>query len=212
MKDFMKNEKKNMKIFFTDILIIAWREIIKGIREKSRLDGSLVRLIIWLFLLGNGLRPSFNTVEGVDYIHYIFPGIIVMNILFAGIISGISIIRDKEFGFLKEILVAPVSRTSIALEKTLGGSLNTTVQGMIVLLLFPFIGFKIVLLQTVLSVLSMVFIGFCITSLGVFIAVRMKSFEGFGIMNNFVVLPIIFLERNNVPDRQVPTASKFSSL
>ena len=127
-----------------------------------------------------------------------------MNILFAGIISGTSIIWDKEFGFLKEILVAPVSRTSIALGKTLGGSLNATVQGMIVLLLFPFIGFKIGLLQAVLSVLSMVFIGFCITSLGILIAVRMKSFEGFGIMNNFVVMPLFFLSGAMYPIDKVP--------
>ncbi|MCX7841978.1 MAG: ABC transporter permease [Clostridia bacterium] len=188
----------------SDSLVIATREVIRGLREKSRLFGSIARPVVWLFLLGTGLRGSFGGVAGVDYIHYIFPGILVMNILFASIMAGTSIIWDREFGFLKEILVAPVSRISIAVGKTLGGSIMSTIQGLIVLVFYPFIGIRLSIAQLTLTLCCMFLISFCITALGILIAVRMRSFEGFGVMNNFVVMPMFFLSGAMYPINHVP--------
>lgn len=167
-------------------------------------NGSIISPFIWLFILGNGLRPSFSAL-GINYLHYIFPGILVMNIQFASMIAGTSIIWDREFGFLKEILVAPVSRISIALGKTLGGSIFSLIQGLIVFLMFPFIGVKINFFNIHLILFYMFFFAYAITSLGILIAVRMRSFEGFGIMNNFVVMPMFFLSGAMYPVDKAPT-------
>ena len=125
----------------TDSLAIAGREVIRGVRERSRLLGSLARPFIWLFLLGTGLRAAVGSPGGIDYTHYIFPGMMVMNVLFSSIMAGTSVIWDREFGFLKEILVAPVSRTAIALGKILGGAILSVIQGVLVMIFLPFLGF-----------------------------------------------------------------------
>jgi ABC-2 type transport system permease protein len=176
-----------------DILTIAEREVIRGFRERSRLFGSLARPFVWLFLLGSGLRASLGTGLGLGYTVFLFPGMIVMNILFASIVAGTSVIWDREFGFLKEILVAPVSRTAIALGKTLGGTALAVIQGALVFLFIPILSVPASPLRLLLAVPCMFLTAFAITSLGMLIAVRMRSFEGFGVMNNFVVMPMFFL-------------------
>jgi ABC-2 type transport system permease protein len=178
---------------FPDSLAIATREVIRGIRERSRLLGSLARPFIWLFLLGTGLRAAVGNPGGIDYAHYIFPGMMVMNVLFASIMAGTSVIWDREFGFLKEILVAPVSRTAIALGKTLGGAVLAVIQGALVMIFLPFLGFTGAAWRLAAVLPCLALVALAITSLGMLIAVRMRSFEGFGVMNNFVVMPMFFL-------------------
>ena len=94
-----------------DCLVIMWRDIIRNLRQKSPFFTALIRPLLWLFLLGTGLRSGFIGLPvGFNLQQYTFPGIIAMNILFSGVMSGASIIWDREFGFLKEVMVAPVSR------------------------------------------------------------------------------------------------------
>jgi len=190
--------------WFSDSLVIAWRDILKGLRERSRLLGAVVRAIIWLFVLGSGLRPVVQSVGG-DYLAFLFPGIIIMNVLFSGVMSGTSIIWDREFGFLKEILVAPVSRTSIILGKTLGGTLLATFHGCMVLCLFPFVGGNFSALQLLGALPGMFLTAFAVTALGMLIATRMRSFDGFGTINNFVVMPLFFLSGAMYPVDRVPS-------
>ncbi|MHB8278445.1 MAG: ABC transporter permease [Candidatus Humimicrobiaceae bacterium] len=187
-----------------DSITIAKRDIIRSFRQKSQLYGSIMRPIIWLFLLGTGLRGSFNAPEGFTYTQYIFPGMIVMNILFASIMSGTTIIWDREFGFLKEIMVAPMSRTSIVFGKTLSGSIIATIQGIIVLAFFPLVGLHLSIMQIILTVIGMFAVALSITSLGIMIASRMTSFEGFGTINNFLVMPLFFLSGAMYPIDRVP--------
>ena len=187
-----------------DSITIAKRDIIRSFRQKSQLYGSIVRPVIWLFLLGTGLRGSFNAPEGFTYTQYIFPGMIVMNILFASIMSGTTIIWDREFGFLKEIMVAPMSRTSIVFGKTLSGSIIATIQGIIVLAFFPLVGLHLSFIQIILTVIGMFAVALSITSLGIMIAARMTSFEGFGTINNFLVMPLFFLSGAMYPIDRVP--------
>ncbi|MBN1524304.1 MAG: ABC transporter permease [Spirochaetales bacterium] len=185
-----------MMRIISEIITIARREVIRGVREKSRLLGSLGRPFVWLFLLGTGLRQvAVSTLPAgvTDYQHFIFPGMIVMNILFASIMAGTSLIWDREFGFLKEILVAPVSRTSIALGKMFGGAALAVIQGALVFLFIPVLGIPVDVIRLLLVVPCLFLVASAITSLGMLIAVRMRSFEGFGIMNNFVVMPMFFL-------------------
>jgi len=188
-----------------DSISIARRDIIRSFRQKSQLFGSIVRPIIWLFLLGTGLRGSFNAPEGFTYTQYIFPGMLVMNILFASIMSGTTIIWDREFGFLKEIMVAPLSRTSIVFGKALSGSVIATIQGIIVLTFYPLVGLRLSFGQIVLTIAAMFIIAVSITALGILIASRMTSFEGFGTINNFLVMPLFFLSGAMYPIDRVPS-------
>jgi len=186
-------------------LIIAKRDIIRSFRQNSQLYSSIVRPIIWLFLLGSGLRSSFSAMPGgYNYMQYIFPGMLAMNILFAAVQSATSIIWDREFGFLKEIMVAPVYRLSIVFGKTLSGSVIALMQGIIVLILFPFLGLKLSVIQIFLALAAMFYLAIAVTSIGVLIATRMRSFEGFGTINNFIVMPLFFLSGAMYPLKNIP--------
>src|SRR3989338_10728147 len=128
---------------FNAIYVIVAREFKKFVREKSRLISAIARPLVWLFLVGAGMSRLVAPVGGVSYMQFIFPGILGMTILFSSMFSSISIIWDKEFGFMKEILVAPVSRTSIVMVKALSGTIISTIQAVIILMIFPFLGIKI---------------------------------------------------------------------
>lgn len=188
----------------SDSITIAARDIIRSFRQKSHLLTSVVRPVIWLFLLGNGLRGSFQGPEGFNYMQYIFPGMLAMNILFASIMSGTSIIWDREFGFLKEVMVAPVSRLSIVFGKTLSGSVIAAIEGTIVLILFPLVGLKLSALQILLTLAAMFLVAMAMTSIGILIAAKMTSIEGFGTINNFIIMPMFFLSGAMYPIERVP--------
>ena len=194
-----------MSTLLADSLTIVRRDVIRTLRQKSQIYGSIARPLVWLFLLGNGLRGSFTALPGrVNYVQFIFPGMLAMNVLFASIMAGTSIIWDREFGFLKEIMVAPVSRVSIVIGKTVSGSVNALLQGTIVLSFFPLLGLRLTPLQILLTILGMWLMALAICALGVLIASRMTSFEGFGTVNNFVVMPLFFLSGAMYPIHNLP--------
>jgi len=188
---------------FDAIRMIWLRDLIRHFRDRIRLLGSISRPILWLLIMGTGLRAAFN-VHGISYTHFIFPGIIVMNLIFAAMQSTISIIWDREFGFLREILVAPIPRTSIVLGKTLSGSTVAFIEGLFVLAFAPFIKIKIPLPHLFLLLPLMFFVAFVCTSLGIVIAARMTSFEGFGVISNFVIMPMFFLSGAIFPIDNLP--------
>jgi len=188
---------------FDAIRMIWLRDLIRHFRDRTRLLGSISRPILWLLIMGTGLRAAFN-VHGISYTHFIFPGIIAMNLIFAAMQSTISIIWDREFGFLREILVAPIPRTSIVLGKTLSGSTVAFIEGLFVLAFAPFIKVNIPLTQLFLLLPLMFFVAFVCTSLGIVIAARMTSFEGFGVISNFVIMPMFFLSGAMFPIDNLP--------
>ena len=188
---------------FDAIRMIWLRDLIRHFRDRTRLLGSISRPILWLLIMGTGLRAAFN-VHGISYTHFIFPGIIAMNLIFAAMQSTISIIWDREFGFLREILVAPIPRTSIVLGKTLSGSTVAFIEGLFVLAFAPFIKIKIPLPHLFLLLTLMFFVAFVCTSLGIVIAARMTSFEGFGVISNFVIMPMFFLSGAMFPIDNLP--------
>ena len=191
-------------MFDFDAIYMIWiRDLIRHFRDRSRLLGSISRPILWLLIMGTGLRGSFS-MPGVNYLHYIFPGIIAMNLLFASMMSTISIIWDREFGFLKEILVAPISRTAIVMGKTLSGSTIAFIEGMFVMIFAPFIHIHLPLLTILLLMPAVFFAAFACTSLGLAIAARMTSFEGFGVISNFVIMPMFFLSGAMFPLANLP--------
>lgn len=190
------------------IYVIVAREFKRFIREKSRLLSTIARPLIWLFLVGGGMSRFVSPGEGISYIQFIFPGIIGMTILFSSIFSSISIIWDKEFGFMKEILVAPVSRFSVVIGKALSGTLLSTLQAIIVLILFPFIGIELSLSSALLTVGVALLLSFCISSLGIVIATFYESFESFSVIMNFIVMPMFFLSGAMYPVNKLPTVLK----
>ncbi len=194
------------------IYVICMREFIKFFREKSRLLGTLARPVLWLFVVGNGMSSLIAPHAGFSYLQFIFPGMIGMTILFSSIFSSISIVWDREFGFMKEMLVAPISRLSIVIGKTISGTLISVAQAVIILLLIPFLGFGITFLQFIEIVGASVLVSFCITSLGILIAARLTSFDGFNIIMNFLVMPMLFLSGAMYPVTSMPPALRHLTL
>ncbi len=186
------------------IYIIWLRELKKFIRDRSRLISSIAQPFIWLLLIGTGFGATFGKVGDLQYIQFMFPGILVMTLLFSSMFSAISIIWDREFGFLKEMLVAPIRRTSIAIGKAIGGASRSTIQGIIILVFSPLIGINITIQKFFLIVPLMFFIAFTISGIGIIIAARMESFEGFNLIVNFVIMPMFLLSGAIFPISNLP--------
>jgi ABC-2 type transport system permease protein len=193
------------------IYVLVARELIKFFRERARLVSTLARPVIWLFLVGGGMSRLVTPGEGVSYMQFIFPGILGMTILFSSIFSSISIIWDKEFGLMKEILVAPVSRLSIVIGKALSGTIVSSIQSAIILMLFPLLGIKMGVMS-ILYVLAIAFLlSFTISSLGIIIATFYESFESFSAIMNFIVMPMFFLSGAMYPVNKLPEILKYIS-
>ncbi len=181
------------------IRMLCQRDLIRFGRERTQLYGSLARTVLWLFILGAGLRGSVRVPGNISYLEFVFPGMMAMAIIFASLQSAISIIFDREFGFLKEILVAPVSRSSVVLGKALSGAIIATVQGTVLFIFAPFVGVYPNPLTILACIGVMLLIGLGLTGMGIMIAARMTSFEGFGTINNFIVLPLYFTSAAQFP-------------
>jgi len=190
------------------VYVIVTRELKKFVREKSRLISTLARPLIWLFLVGGGMSRLVSFGSGVSYIQFIFPGILGMTILFSSIFSSISIIWDKEFGLMKEMLVAPVSRFSIVIGKALSGMVISVLQTVIILMLFPFIGMEISLLSILSIIAIAALLAFCISAMGIIVATFFESFESFGAIINFIVMPMFFLSGAMYPVEKLPEILK----
>ncbi len=179
------------------------REVKRYTREKTRLISSFFQPVIWLVIFGSGMRFSTG-VAGISYRQFIFPGIIGQTLLFTSMFMGISVIWDREFGFMKEILVAPISRTSVFIGKMLGGSTDAVAQGSIVFLFGFLVGVRFDLEAFLLSIPLMIIITFGLVSIGLVLASVMESLESFGVIQTFVNLPIFFLSGALFPLEHVP--------
>jgi ABC-2 type transport system permease protein len=179
------------------------REVKRYTREKTRLISSFFQPVIWLVIFGSGMRFSTG-VAGIEYQQFIFPGIIGQTLLFTSMFMGISVIWDREFGFMKEILVAPISRTSVFVGKMLGGSTDAVAQGSLVFLFGFLVGVRFDLEAFLLSIPLMIIITFGLVSIGLVLASVMESLESFGVIQTFVNLPIFFLSGALFPLEHVP--------
>lgn len=191
---------RNLKGIYT----IWLRDVKRFWRDKPRIVGAIAQPSLFLFILGSGLAPAFSRGGGGDYIKFLYPGIISMTVLFTSIFSGISIIWDREFGFLKEVLVAPISRTAVTLGKALGGSTVAMMQGAIMLIFAPVVGVPLGFVEAIKLIAIMFLISFCFTSMGIVVAARMRSMEGFQMVMNFFLLPMFFLSGAMFPIRGLP--------
>ncbi|WP_287266466.1 ABC transporter permease [Thermogemmatispora sp.] len=196
------------------IVIIWYREVLRFVRDWIRIITSLAQPLMFLFIFGSGLSSSLNVVGSqanlppgtptLDFRTFLFPGVLSMAVLFTSIFSAISIVWDREFGFLREMLVAPISRTSLVLGKALGGSTIAMLQGTIMLIFAPLVGVNLSVGLVVKLMLEMLLLAFSLTSLGIVIASRMKSMEGFQMIMQFFLMPMFFLSGALFPLRNLP--------
>jgi ABC-2 type transport system permease protein len=177
------------------------------IRSKSRIVGSIAMPLFFLLFLGVGLNSVVQLPGlGESYIAFLIPGMVAMSVLFTSVFSGIQIIWDKQFGFLKETLVAPVSRLEIMSGQTLGGATTAVIQGSLILVLSMFVGFPLLNPVGFLIALAfMILIGISFTAFGIAIASRMEDMTGFQLIMNFVVFPIFGLSGALFPISALPT-------
>ena len=194
------------------VYVIVAREFKKFIREKIRLISAIARPLAWLFLVGGGMSRIVPSYNGVSYMQFIFPGVLGMTILFSSIFSSISIIWDKEFGFMKEILVAPISRFSVVIGKAVSGMVLSTFQVVIILAFFPFLGLKIGVMEFAGIIFVSAILAFAISSLGIVLASFYDSYESFSVIINFIVMPMFFLSGAMYPVRLMPSALKIFTM
>lgn len=187
------------------IYILWLRQLKRYWRSKARIIGSIGQPLLFLVALGFGMGPIFERAGGGNYIDFLVPGVISQAILFMAIFSGVELIWDRQFGFLKETLVAPVSRLEIMLGKTLGGATIATLQGIIVLLLTLVVGFRLESLVMLPVAIAMMFlIAILYTAVGMTIASFLEDFHGFQLIMNFLVMPSFFLSGALFPIKNVP--------
>ncbi len=190
---------------FRGLYIIWYREVLRLRRDKARFFGAFAMPLLWLLIFGSGLRgPMGSLAPGVDFIRFLYPGIISMTVLMPAFMAGLSVVYDREFGFLKEVLVAPISRSAVAAGKVLGGATVAMLQGLIVLFLSPFLGITLSPLLVLQILPLMLLLALAMAGLGTFIGSRMKSMEGFQVVMQLIVMPTIFLSGIFFPVNSLP--------
>ena len=178
-----------------EIIYILWlRQIKRYLRSKARIIGSLGQPLLFMLAFGFGFGPIYAKAGQGNYIEFLVPGIICMSILFLSTFSGLEIIWDRQFGFLKEMLVAPVSRLQIMFGRCLGGATVAVFQGLIVLGLSYIVGFRVHNFGMALIAVGFMFmVAFLFTLFGTAIASTLKDVQGFQLIVNFLIMPIFFL-------------------
>lgn len=184
----------SLEAHLTKLYALWLREFKVFLREKSRLVASTFTPILWLFVIGSGLGAANpSTIPGVDYQLFIFPGIVAMSIIFSSVFFGSYIIWDRKFDFLKSVMVAPVSRASVFIGKTLGGMTTSLIQASILLAIGAAIGVPFTPVSLAQAVAVILLMSFGLTSLGLALGSYMYSLEGFQMIVSFVVFPLFFL-------------------
>jgi ABC-2 type transport system permease protein len=187
-------------------IYVLWiRQLTRYVRSRSRIIASLGQPVLYLLALGFGFGPIFQKAGEGNYLQFLAPGVIGMTVLFTSMFSGIELIWDRQFGFLKETLVAPVPRILIMLGRTLGGATVAVLQGVLVILVCAIAGFRPVNWAFVpVAFLFMALIGILFTALGTAVASLLSDFQGFQLVMNFLVMPIYFLSGALYPLKNAP--------
>jgi ABC-2 type transport system permease protein len=185
---------------------MVWqRELIRFSRTRTRILSGFVQPILFLFVLGWGLTPLIGETAGFDFKKFVFPGIVAMSVASTAMFSAMSIVWDREFGFLREMLVAPVRRWALVVGKIAGGATIATVQGTIMLVLAPLIGVKLTPLVVVQVIALELLMAVALTAFGTFTASRTQRMEGFQVVMQLLLLPMLFLSGAMFPLNGLPS-------
>jgi ABC-2 type transport system permease protein len=184
---------------------VVWqREMIRFGRDRSRIVSSLVQPVLFLFVLGTGLSSLIASNGDIDFRTFLFPGVLATSVLFTAAFSGISMVWDREFGFLREMLVAPVSTTAILTGKCLGGATVATLQSLIILALAPVVGVPYNLVMMVKLVGLLFLMAFMICALGLFLSARVKQVQSAMPLVQLTITPLMFLSGSLFPLSNLP--------
>ena len=200
-----------MKSSELQAIYVMWlRQMKRFLRSKSRIIAAIIQPLFFLVILGAGLRSiSIPGMEGDNYIHFIAPGIVAMGILFSSLFTGVAVLWDKQFGFLQEVLVAPIRRFTIIIGRTLGGATTALIQGFIVLIIAIALGVHPTSISgLLLAIVFMVLISFTAVGFGLVLASKMEDVQGFQLIMNLLITPLFFLSsaffpigtNPNIPD------------
>ena len=192
------------------IYILWLRELKRYVRSRAMIVASLGQPLLYLLVLGFGLGPVFQKAGNGSYIQFVAPGVIGMSVLFTSVFSGIGLLWDRQFGFLKETLVAPVPRIAVMIGKTLGGATVATIQGLIVMIICLIAGFRPVSWAMLpFALVFMILTAIVFAGLGVAIGSVLQDIQGMQLIMNFVVLPIYFLSGALFPLTGLPSVLSF---
>ena len=188
------------------VYTIWYRDILRFWHDKTRMIGSITFPLLFLFVFGSGLSARMGFLgPGIDFTQFMFPGIIGMTVLMSSFMSGVSVVWDREFGFLKEVLVAPISRASIVVGKTLGSATIALLQGGLILLFAPLIGVSLSASTVLLLLPLMLLLSASMGSLGILLATRIRSMEAFQAVMQMLMFHMIFLSGVFFPTEGLPT-------
>jgi ABC-2 type transport system permease protein len=209
---------ETLRLQFGGLAAIWLREVKRALRDRGQLVGGVSRPLLWVLIMGIGLNPYFRGevygevrfVVPYTYLQFIFPAVIALNILYTSVQSAVSMIWDRQFGFLREVLVSPLPRATILLGKVLGGATVALAHGCLVLVLAPFADIPLSSGDIAQGLGLMAVLAFGLTSLGVVIAGYIRSFEGFGVFSNAVILPLYFTSSSVFPLDPSLTAAQAS--
>jgi ABC-2 type transport system permease protein len=194
------------------IYILWLRELKRYSRSRAQVIASLGQPLLYLLALGFGLGPIFEKAGQGSYLQFVAPGVIGLSVLFSSIFSGIGLLWDRQFGFLKETLVAPVPRLHIMIGRTLGGATVSMIQGLLVIILCLIAGFRPQHVSTLpLAVLFMALIAIVFAALGTTIGSRLQNMQGFQLIMNFLVMPIYFLSGALYPLNNLPVGLRIAT-
>ena len=186
------------------VYIIWYRDILRFWRDRARMFTSMAMPILYLVIFGTGIASAFKGAD-FDYIQFMYPGIISMVVVLGSIMSGVTVVFDREFGFLKEVLVAPISRTAVAIGKAMGGATIASAQGIMMLVFIPFADVEISVASGFMMVGLMVVLALSLTSMGLFIASRIRSMEAFQAVMQLLMFPLIFISPVMFPVETLPS-------
>jgi ABC-2 type transport system permease protein len=191
-----------------NVIFALWlREVKRYMRSRAQIIGSLAQPLLYLLVLGFGFGAVFQQAGQGSYLQFVAPGVVAMGVLFTSIFSGIGLLWDRQFGFLKETLVAPVPRLQIMTGRTLGGATIAIIQGTLVLVVCMLVGFRPESWTGVpLAFLFMALISIVFAALGTVIGSSLRDMQGFQLIMNFLIMPIFFLSGALFPLDNLPTA------
>ncbi|MEM1578855.1 MAG: ABC transporter permease [Archaeoglobaceae archaeon] len=194
------------------IYVLWLRDIKRYTRARSRFFGSIAMPFFFLAFFSIGFRRvTFPWLE-IEYIEFLTPGIVSMVLIFSGTLSGVSVVWDKQFGFLREIMVAPVSRVAIVLGRTLGGATIASLQALLLMIFSHFLGFKISIFSFPIALFAIFILSMACTVTGIAISSIIGDVHGFQLIVNFIIFPIFFLSGSLFPVSELPSLVRVASM
>lgn len=194
-----------MRETFRGFWVIGYREILRLVGQRARLVSSLATPLLFFLLFGAGFNRLVGVMApGIDFVTFMYPGVVAMTVIMPAAFTGMSVVWDREFGFLREVMVAPLSRTGIVLGKVSGGAAVATVEGLILLLLAPFLGIEVGAVAVLQLIPLLILLAVTLSCLGLLIGSRLRTQEAFQTVMALLILPLIFLSGVFFPVEAVP--------